>query len=303
MPPIMLRRIAEYPVLLKRINTVQKIKCTAKETGEFVKLFVDTTDDVRKLTKYLEEQNLEYYVISDKAEKPVKIVIKGLPINTDVEEIKNELTQLDYQVQKVNQFRKFKTKELLPIFQIHLSKTPNIQDIYKIDQLMYMVVRVEKYVNKTVRQCYKCQTWQHTSQQCGMKPKCVICAGQHESLNCPNKVAKSEEEKLPVKCANCGGPHTASYKGCPKYPKIDRKVTPGASYASIAQRNNNAVTDNPRGGKSKQEGSRPPRDQEIRSEQETSRRAEGVNSGGIPTIEGGVQNNMLSINGKLCKLI
>ncbi|GBM68872.1 hypothetical protein AVEN_261844-1 [Araneus ventricosus] len=49
-PPIMLKRIADYPVvLLKRINTVKKIKCTAKESGE---LFVETPDNVRDLTKY-----------------------------------------------------------------------------------------------------------------------------------------------------------------------------------------------------------------------------------------------------------
>ncbi|GBO40718.1 hypothetical protein AVEN_150647-1, partial [Araneus ventricosus] len=49
-PPIMLKRIAEYPILLKRINTVKKIKCTAKESGELVKLFVETPDNVRDLT-------------------------------------------------------------------------------------------------------------------------------------------------------------------------------------------------------------------------------------------------------------
>ncbi|GBN74650.1 hypothetical protein AVEN_194713-1 [Araneus ventricosus] len=60
-PPIMLKRIAEYPILLKRINTVKKIKCTAKESGEIVKLFVETPDNVRDLTKYLDELNLEYF--------------------------------------------------------------------------------------------------------------------------------------------------------------------------------------------------------------------------------------------------
>ncbi|GBM56710.1 Nucleic-acid-binding protein from transposon X-element [Araneus ventricosus] len=230
-PPIMLRRIAEYQILLKRINTIQKIKCLAKESGEFVKLFVDTPEEVLKLTKYLEEQQLEFYCVADRTARPVKIVIRGLGKETNTEDIKTELKELKFEVEKVNQLRQFKTKEPLPLFQVHLARTPNVNEIYKVDNLLYHMVTVVKYENKSVRQCFKCQTWQHSADKCHLKPKCVVCAGAHESKNCPNKTATSEEQKLPVKCANCGGQHTASYKGCPKYPKMDGKVKVGGTYA------------------------------------------------------------------------
>ncbi|GBN54081.1 hypothetical protein AVEN_140638-1 [Araneus ventricosus] len=227
----MLRRIAKYQLLLKRINTIQKIKCLAKESGEFVKLFVDTPEEVLKLTKYLEEQQLEFYCVADRMARPVKVIIRGLGKETKTEDIKAELKELKFEVEKVNQLGQFKTKEALPLFQVHLAKTPNVNEIYKLTSLMYHIVTVVKYENKSVRQCFKCQTWQHSDDKCHLKPKCVICAGAHESKNCPNKTATSEEQKLPVKCANCGGQHTASYKGCPKYPKMDNKVKVGGTYA------------------------------------------------------------------------
>ncbi|GBN27842.1 Nucleic-acid-binding protein from transposon X-element [Araneus ventricosus] len=241
-PPIMLKRIAEYPVLLKRINTVKKIKCTAKESGELVKLFVETPDNVRDLTKYLDELNLEYFQIDSDPIKPIKVVVKGLGINADMEEMKIELTQLGYSVHKINQFKKFRTKEPINVYQIQLLKTPNVQEIYQLTELMYMRISVEKFINKTVRQCYKCQTWRHTASNCKLKPKYVVCAGPHESKECPNKKVESDEQKIPVKCANCDGPHTASYKGCPKYPRIDKKITPGNSYTSILKGNGKQTT-------------------------------------------------------------
>ena len=43
--------------------------------------------------------------------------------------------------------------------------------------------------------------------------KCVICGENHSHKGCPKK-----ETKQP-KCADCSGPHVASYKGCPEYKK------------------------------------------------------------------------------------
>ncbi|GBO05246.1 hypothetical protein AVEN_54526-2-1, partial [Araneus ventricosus] len=38
------------------------------------------------------------------------------------------------------------------------------------------------------------------------------------------------------KCANCGGPHTASYRGCPNYPKIhNNAVKKVYSYAAATR--------------------------------------------------------------------
>ncbi|KAF8788789.1 Nucleic-acid-binding protein transposon like protein [Argiope bruennichi] len=102
---------------------------------------------------------------------------------------------------------------------------------------MYFMIRVEKYVTKQNHQCYNCQLWNHGSNGCKLLPKCVICAEAHPSKECPKKGKKETE----VKCANCGGPHTANYRGCPRYPKAanNRAIQPGKSFAEAVRRQAN----------------------------------------------------------------
>ncbi|KAF8764953.1 hypothetical protein HNY73_022976 [Argiope bruennichi] len=72
-PPVVLKRTENYKIILNRINEIHKIKCSAKPTGEYFHIYCETPEDHRKLTKYLDEEKLEYYVISTQAEKPTKV--------------------------------------------------------------------------------------------------------------------------------------------------------------------------------------------------------------------------------------
>jgi hypothetical protein len=48
----------------------------------------------------------------------------------------------------------------------------------------------------------------------------VKCGESHESRAC------QKTRDAAAKCANCGGPHTASYRGCPRFPReyVSRKT-------------------------------------------------------------------------------
>ena len=65
----------------------------------------------------------------------------------------------------------------------------------------------------SVQQCWICQNIHHSAKTFKSKTKCLICGESHHRKGCPNK------EKKQPKCANCKGPHVASYKGCPAYKK------------------------------------------------------------------------------------
>ncbi|GBL82401.1 hypothetical protein AVEN_252547-1 [Araneus ventricosus] len=214
-PPVTLKKPDNYRKLLKQINETEGIKCNAKEAREFIKLFCESPKDVRNLTDYLDKNNKEYFVIPGKIVKPIKIVIKGFPIDMDLDEIKTELVNKKFRVDKVNQLKRYKTREPLNIYQIHLFPSENIKEIYHLTSLSYHFITVEPYENRQNHQCYNCQMWNHGSKGCKLNPKCVICAGKHPSKECPHKGKKETE----TKCANCNGPHTASYRGCPNYPK------------------------------------------------------------------------------------
>ncbi|GBM98189.1 hypothetical protein AVEN_242444-1 [Araneus ventricosus] len=231
-PPVTMKKPINYRDLLKQINEIEGIKCNAKEAGEFIKLFCETPRDVRKLTEFLDKNNKEYFVMPGKAVKPIKVVIKGLPKDMELDEIKTELVNKKFRVEKLNQLKRYKTREPLNIYQIHLFPTErrpmspyltplqrphrlyghgtylfptdNIKEIYNLATLSYHLISVEPYENRHHHQCFNCQMWNHGSNGCKLNPKCVICAGKHPSKECPHK-GKTEVE---IKCANCDGPHT-----------------------------------------------------------------------------------------------
>ena len=83
-------------------------------------------------------------------------------------------------------------------------------------------------------QCYNCQCFGHAAKTCRSKQKCLICGENHSHKGCP-----SRESRKPI-CANCHGPHVASYKGCPEYKKQafrQHVVNNQKTYASVVSQN------------------------------------------------------------------
>ena len=71
-----------------------------------------------------------------------------------------------------------------------------------------IIYKVEEFRTPiSVQQCYNCQCLGHSAKKCRSKTKCLICGEDHHHEGCPNKETKQ------AKCANCNGPHVASYKG------------------------------------------------------------------------------------------
>ena len=89
--------------------------------------------------------------------------------------------------------------------------------------------------------CFKCSGFGHKISDCKVDERCSICSQKHSKQNCPQRNIK-HEEKIP-KCANCGGPHMSTYKGCSKY-QIEKniqsiKYNKQVSYADAVKINRN----------------------------------------------------------------
>ena len=85
-------------------------------------------------------------------------------------------------------------------------------DILKISSLLNYRVSVE-LPRKTsqIAQCKRCQEIGHSQNYCNKTPRCVKCGDKHLSKEC-GKLKEAQP-----KCANCHGPHTANYRGCPAF--------------------------------------------------------------------------------------
>ncbi|GFV35334.1 nucleic-acid-binding protein from transposon X-element [Trichonephila clavipes] len=121
-PSIMFKhKKANYKSIVKNLNK-DFPDCEVKLAGKYFKIFCKTPDEHRIVTDYLKEISEEFYVIDPPDSRPLKIVIKGLPISTEIVEIQDDLTSQGFSVEKVAQLTRSKTKAPLPIFMVELEK-------------------------------------------------------------------------------------------------------------------------------------------------------------------------------------
>lgn len=203
----------------------------------------------------LKEKGTKLYTFRPKSERGFKVVLRNMHHSTDQEEIKKELNEKGHKVLNITNIIQRSTKKPLPLFFIELQASDNNKDIYNINKLMNCIVIFEApHHKRTISQCTKCQKYGHTKNYCTRDPVCVKCAGRHLTIECKNQIKE-------VKCALCGGKHTANYKGCEiykalkmqRFPPLRNKETtlntnknntpittavtniiPGVSYADVA---------------------------------------------------------------------
>ncbi|GFV88598.1 phospholipid-transporting ATPase IA [Trichonephila clavipes] len=91
-PPIMFKhKKANYKQIVKNLNK-DFSDCDVKLAGKYLKLFCKSSDEHRIVIEYLKEKSEEFYVIDPPDSRPLKIVIKGLLISTEIGEIHEDLT-------------------------------------------------------------------------------------------------------------------------------------------------------------------------------------------------------------------
>lgn len=102
----------------------------------------------------------------------------------------------------------------IPIHMVTLSNPETAKDIYSLTNLFYLKIKVEAYKTTGPAQCYACQNFGHSSQQCGHPARCVKRGGDH-----PTKSRSKPLEDKP-KCCNCQDEHPANYRGCLFYVEL-----------------------------------------------------------------------------------
>ena len=143
------------------------------------------------------------------------LVIKGVPTEVSEQEFKEflDLNKINYA--KAERLISKKDGRVLEIFKLEIKDDTEAEALIAENltcPVTGIIYRVEEFRTPiSVQQCYNCQCFGHTAKTCRSKTKCLICGEDHHHKGCPNKETKQ------AKCANCKGPHVASYKGCPAY--------------------------------------------------------------------------------------
>ncbi|GFU49353.1 nucleic-acid-binding protein from transposon X-element [Trichonephila clavipes] len=209
-----------------------------KTAGKYVKLYTDTQHDTLK--QLLEVLKYPFYTFTPKHERPIKVVIKGLPRSTTTAEIQSDLLDLGYTINKVTQLIGNITKQLLPVFTISLPRNTFNENIFHLKTLGYLSIIVEGFESRGVIQCNQ---FNHTAEHCHLTPKCLKCGEKHQTRDCQIK-------KLDTPfCVNCQvHGHMANYSKCPLFlkprkgtniksnPLISNNfIRPNISYAQVTQ--------------------------------------------------------------------
>ena len=221
----------------KEIKSQIKGELKVVNTREGLRYYTTSVEDHRIVKKFFESQKKEFYTHAIKSELPLKVVLKRLPIDTETDEIKTELLALGYPVRTVKQFVKTEDGNVIkyPLFPIELENTEKGRDIFNLNRLLYMVVSVDSFRPKAgMKQCFRCQRFNHTFAGCQLAPRCLICSEHHSHKECPVRI-QAKDDKTKLKCANCKEVgHPASFRGCKSYiaalenynkPKTNNKTT------------------------------------------------------------------------------
>lgn len=160
----------------------------------------------------MNKEIVSFHTFAMPNQKSLRVIIKGIPREIPEEEVKEENQNLGFEPNLVKQFTKEGKKT--PVFLISLQNPQKAKEIFQLQDLFYVKVKIEAYKTTGPAQCFACQRFGHSSSNCGHPPRCVKCGGDHTTRDC----TKPKEEK--AKCCNCGGELTANYRGCPYYNKI-----------------------------------------------------------------------------------
>lgn len=210
-PPIFINKSSDWrkvaPVIFKNaIVSPQNISAQATSDGSII-IKTLAVDHFRLIQKTLIDHKILFKTSNLPEERTLKVVIRGIPTDISTDELKSELELLNFDVKLVKRFGP--VNKPMPICLVILGNTQNSKHIYEVSDLFFIKVTVESYKKTGPSQCFACQRTGHGSSNCSHPLRCVKCSGEHKASACPKT-----KDQDPT-CCNCGGKHTANYRGCP----------------------------------------------------------------------------------------
>lgn len=136
--PIFIKSLPNYRDLLAQLSELSTEKFDKKAIVDLLRITPSSIDQYRFFQNYLSVNNIQFYAMKPKAERPKKVVIRGLPTDTDISDLKKELSHLEFAVHRISPMRHFKTKQPYPNFicdRLKNNALPGVVSDWKCDGL------------------------------------------------------------------------------------------------------------------------------------------------------------------------
>jgi hypothetical protein len=214
-PPIVVLS-HDYKRIVNLMVYSDVLNYNVKFTTIGINIFCKSVEDFSSVKNLLNQKKIGYFTHPLPNEKEMKVVLLGLP-DFDTDEIKNELLAVHdivpKDIKKVHIKRTRFEKEVMFILYFHPNtiSMKNLRDIRTIAKIM---VKWDMYNSKFSRitQCRRCQMLGHGESFCNLPFKCLNCAEEHQTKDCPQGNDPPEDK---IKCANCKQNHKADNPNCP----------------------------------------------------------------------------------------
>lgn len=225
-PPIFVDRVNNIQPLIELMETYAYNNYDLKVLrNDQVKIQTKSSETYTVVVKELEKKKTEFYTYKQKQDRSFKVVLKNIHPSTSIDDIKDALDDLDHECTNIWNIKQRTTKKALPMFIVELKQKGNNKTVFDIKYLLHCKVVVEPpRPKREIPQCGNCLQYGHTKTYCKRSPKCIKCAGDHLSADCPRKTRSDS-----VKCVLCEGNHPANYKGCKVYRELQKIKFPPAS--------------------------------------------------------------------------
>jgi len=155
------------------------------------------------------ERNTEFHTYKPKQERSFRVVLKNIHPSTDLNDIKQSLTDKGHVATNIWYVKQRVTNKPLPMRFIDIKPHDNNKEIYKINTLLNTTVQSETpHAKREISQCMRCQKFGHAKNYRRNNPRCVKCAAEHLTNECPRKGIDNN-----VKCVNCNEKHPTNHTG------------------------------------------------------------------------------------------
>lgn len=218
-PPLVVKNIS-FAILAPKLNA-SVADLSYKITRFGTKVMCTSDDDVSKVRKILDQNGWEYYTHDKPSDRPYRAVIRGLPL-VDPEDLRQRLItkhNLDAVAVHIIRRKEDSADREETLYLVHFSKgSTNLTKLREIKEVGHIIVRWDSYRNKRsdVTQCTNCLYHGHGTRNCHLKSRCNNCGENHDTEKCSSKDGQAK------RCANCGGAHPATDRGCPKRAEYQR---------------------------------------------------------------------------------
>ena len=187
---------------------INRVKFT--EAGNIL-FYLKTQQDVEQL---LEQKDLfpncTWVDLATSAPKSYLLVVRGISKDNILRYNNDSLTRQG--VIEVREMKSVKSGKQMNLTKLFFNSKEDRDRILaeKYIRIGYSRYEVEEF-GSTPKQCHKCKMFGHLALNClSSATLCSKCGGEHDSDSCEGS----------LKCVNCGGGHSAYWRGCDAYQQV-----------------------------------------------------------------------------------